>query len=175
MDAEGERSLEPAVVFGFSMPEVGDGDRSSSFAFVLPGGGRRQGRHHTRPPGGSFVLDGDTIPSRAHPARSKHRRSPGYLRDVSPPDGTARSLKWTATVSTDASAAACRRKRLHSVKSRGCSPPQRTLTWPCGQGRQQTQQLPPPDHLLSALQGRPHIGHERIPRQSRHSPRTHLR
>lgn len=51
-------------------------------------------------PGGSFVLDGDTdLPLRIllHPSTGEVR---GILREVSLPDGTARSVKRTATVST---------------------------------------------------------------------------
>ena len=92
MDAEGKRSLEPAPLAGFSMPEVADGDRSSSFALVLPGGpgggGDRAGTT-LAPPGGSLVLDGDTSrPLRIllDPGTGQVR---GILREVSPPDGTA--------------------------------------------------------------------------------------
>ena len=38
-------------------------------------------------------------------------------------------------------------------------------------GAEQVQQLALPDHRTSVLQERPHIGNERIPRESLHSPR----
>ena len=77
---------------GFSMPEVADGDGSSSFAFVIPGEPDWAGNLASitlAGPGGSSALDGDTdLPTRIllDPSTGEVR---GILRDVPQPDAAA--------------------------------------------------------------------------------------
>ncbi len=78
--------------FSFAMPEVADGDGSSSFAFVLP---VRPGWAETLAvitlsgPGGSFTLDGESDLGMAILRNPRTGQVRGILRDHPPPNGAA--------------------------------------------------------------------------------------
>ena len=97
---------------GFAMPEVADGDGSSSFAFVLPVQPEWQGRLASitlSGPGGAVSLDGDTdrpMVILRDPGTGQVR---GFLRDVPSPRGAR-----AAAAATGAAGAARGLERLFS-------------------------------------------------------------
>ena len=78
--------------FGFTMPEVADGDGSSSFAFVLPvepGWAVRLASITLSGPGGSVTLDGDTDSPLFILVDPDTRQVRGILRDLPHADASA--------------------------------------------------------------------------------------
>ena len=77
----------------FAMPEVADGDGSSSFAFLLPAQAEWEGGLATitlTGPGGTFTLDGETDLRMAILRNPRNGQVRGILRDLPPANQVAR-------------------------------------------------------------------------------------